>query len=130
MAELTIERLGTDGVGLARHEGKIIALPYTLPGELVRIEPGKTPRLVERLSDSPDRVAPPCRHFGTCGGCQLQHLSAESYCRFKEQLALDALARHGFANVPVEPARVSPPGSRRRATIELCRAGGRVLAGF
>jgi 23S rRNA (uracil1939-C5)-methyltransferase len=131
--DLTISRLGSDGLGLADHDERILAFPYTLPGERIRIEPprGKQPaKLVQRLSDAPDRAPPPCRHFGRCGGCLLQHLSAEAYGDFKRRLVLDALQRHGVAAGYLAPTACSPPGTRRRATLHLCRAGKEVRAGF
>jgi len=63
---ITIERLGLEGDGIA--DGQF--LPFTLPGEQVR--PGDPPEI---LTPSPDRVTPPCHHFGQCGGCTLQHAS-------------------------------------------------------
>ncbi|MEI9983242.1 MAG: hypothetical protein WDN69_08560 [Aliidongia sp.] len=60
-----------------------------MPGERVRIETdgGKDrATLLERFSDSADRVAPPCRHFGSCGGCVLQHLAPAPYAAFKRGL--------------------------------------------
>jgi 23S rRNA (uracil1939-C5)-methyltransferase len=129
--DLDIEKLGTEGAGLARLGGRIVLVPDTLPGERVRarIEAGKT-RLLERLSDSPERIAPPCRHFGRCGGCVLQHLAPAPYAAFKTALIRDALSRQGLGAVPVAPALVSPAGSRRRAVLEVLRVGSGIVLGF
>jgi 23S rRNA (uracil1939-C5)-methyltransferase len=129
--ELDIEKLGTEGTGLARTAGRVVLVPDALPGERVRVrvEAGKA-RLLERLSDSPDRVAPPCRHFGVCGGCVLQHLAPAPYAAFKRGLVLDALSRQGLGQVPVAEALISPPGSRRRATLEARRVGTKIVLGF
>ncbi len=127
--ELTIERLGTDGAGLARHAGKIVAVLDALPGEVVRVRLGEHVMLLERLSTSPDRVPPPCPHYGPCGGCTLQHLAAAPYADFKRQLVMGALARQGL-DVPVRETAISPPASRRRATLHARRTGAGVVLGF
>ncbi|MDB5479644.1 MAG: (Uracil-5)-methyltransferase, partial [Caulobacteraceae bacterium] len=68
--ELTIGGVGAQGDGIA---GKVFA-PLTLPGErvLARVE-GDRAQVLEILEASPERVTPPCPHFGDCGGCALQH---------------------------------------------------------
>jgi 23S rRNA (uracil1939-C5)-methyltransferase len=130
IADLVIERLGTDGAGLARHDGKIVAVPDALPGEAVQIRLGEKVTVLERRSVSPDRVAPPCPHFGICGGCVLQHLAAASYAGFKRDLIRAALSRQGLGDVPVRDAIVSPPGSRRRIKLEIRRVGAGTMLGF
>ncbi|HVJ54595.1 MAG TPA: class I SAM-dependent RNA methyltransferase [Aliidongia sp.] len=128
-AELTIERLGTDGAGLAHHDGRILAVPDALPGERVRVRIGAAVTLLERHGDSPDRVTPPCPHYGPCGGCSLQHLAAEPYAAFKRELVVGALARQGL-EAPVRAALISPPASRRRAGLEARRLAGGTVLGF
>ena len=73
---LTIAHVGHRGDGVA--EGRFV--PYTLPGEVVEVE-GDEERAAPAtiLSPSPDRVTPPCPHFGTCGGCALQHWADAPY---------------------------------------------------
>lgn len=131
--DLDIERLSTEGAGLTRAGGRTILVPDALPGERVRaqVASGKEAAvLLERLSDSADRIAPPCRHFGRCGGCVLQHLAPAPYAAFKRRLIVDALSRQGLGAVAVSPPLVSPSGSRRRATFEARRVGGGVVLGF
>lgn len=129
--DVEIERLGTEGVGLARTAGGLIPVPDTLPGERVRIRhQGKAASLLDLLSASPDRVAPPCRHFTRCGGCALQHLAPTPYAAFKRSLIRDALARQGLGDVTVEAPLISPPGSRRRADLAARRVGAGVVLGF
>jgi 23S rRNA (uracil1939-C5)-methyltransferase len=129
--ELTIEKLATEGLGLGRLDGKTVLVADALPGEAVRaVVSGGTGRVIERLSDSSERITPACRHFGTCGGCVLQHLAPEPYQAFKRALVADALARQGLGDVVVAEPIQSPPGSRRRAVLEARRRGKGVLLGF
>ena len=129
--ELHIDKLGSEGVGVARVEGQVVLVPGALPGERVRARVegghGAVTRLIET---SPFRVEPACRHFGSCGGCALQHLAWQPYLDFKRDLVIEALRRQGFGDAPVGAIVSSPPGSRRRATLEAKRAGGTLLLGF
>jgi len=74
--ELTVEALGASGDGVAFDHGRAMDVPGALPGERVRLTLHRDGPAVERLSDSPERVAPLCPVFERCGGCTLQHASA------------------------------------------------------
>jgi 23S rRNA (uracil1939-C5)-methyltransferase len=138
--EADIVDLAHDGRGVARVDGKAVFIDGALPGERVRFRVIKRRRqldeagLTEVLSASPDRVVPACEHFGICGGCSLQHLSAPAQLAAKERQLLDNLERIGR----VRPERVLPPlrgpawGYRRRARlgVKYVHKKGRVLAGF
>ncbi|MEA3140784.1 MAG: rRNA (uracil1939-C5)-methyltransferase [Gammaproteobacteria bacterium] len=138
--EADIVDLAHDGRGIARVNGKAVFIEGALPGEHVRFRVLKRRRqmdeaaLVDVLLASPDRVVPRCAHFGICGGCSLQHLSAAAQLAAKEKQLLENLQRIGN----VQPARVLPPlrgdewGYRRRARlgIKYVHKKGRVLAGF
>jgi 23S rRNA (uracil1939-C5)-methyltransferase len=138
--EADIVDLAHDGRGVARLDGKAVFIDGALPGERVRFRVIKRRRqldeggLVEVLSASPDRVVPACAHFGICGGCSLQHLSAPAQLAAKERQLLDNLERIGR----VRPERVLPPlrgpawAYRRRARlgVKYVHKKGRVLAGF
>jgi 23S rRNA (uracil1939-C5)-methyltransferase len=90
--------------------------------------------LLEVLRPSPERVAPPCVHFGVCGGCALQHLDPRAQLAAKQRELAESLARVGR----VEPRRWLPPlagpttGYRRRARLgaKYVPKRGRVLVGF
>ena len=77
----------------------------------------------------PHRQEPPCRHFPTCGGCQLQHADDVAYAGFCENRVRFALAQHGL-ETDIRPAYLSPPRTRRRATMRALRAGGGIVLGF
>jgi 23S rRNA (uracil1939-C5)-methyltransferase len=123
--ELEIERLGAKGDGVAAGPEGPIFVPFTLPGERVRIavESGNDrARLSELLEESPDRIAPICPHFGVYGGCALQHLEEGAYLDWKRAQVVGALKSRGLeAEVEVEPVRSVPLGSRRRAALVLGR---------
>lgn len=107
-APVLIERLGREGDGFAPGH----AVPFALPGERwdVAVDPPC------RLTASPDRVDPPCPHFGTCGGCVLQHAADTFVAAWKRDTIVRALAAHGL-ETEVRPTLTSPPRSRRRAVL-------------
>lgn len=114
--EVVIGRIGAQGDGVAE-PGRPLYVPFTLPGERVRAEiAGDRGRLLEVLSPSPERVAPPCPHFGACGGCALQHWASEPYLVWKRTLVTDALARERI-ETEVLPTFACPPASRRRLAL-------------
>src|ERR1700749_4051817 len=79
------EAMGAQGHGAARIDGQKVFVPFTLPGEHVRVEhSGSKAAVLEIQSPSGDRIAPLCSHFGICGGCSLQHWSEAPYRAWKE----------------------------------------------
>lgn len=128
--ETVIEGMGAGGDGIA--PGPFF-IPFTLPGERVRATPlaKEKARLDAVLAPAPDRAAPPCVHFGACGGCALQHWSLPSYGAWKRAKLVEALSRAGFADAPVAEGFTTPRNSRRRADWGLERqADGTVAIGF
>lgn len=129
-ATLTIDRLGGSGDGLAND----IAVPFTLPGEVVRAQvAGRKAAVTAIEAPSAVRASPVCGHFGLpgdgCGGCKLQHLGHDAYGAFKRDRLLGALARSGMALPPLA-VHGSPERSRRRAKFSYERRGERVVCGF
>lgn len=122
-----IVRLGHLGDGIA--EGPVFA-PRTLPGETVSgvLNDGQLTE-VKIVTPSADRVRPPCRHYTSCGGCQLQHASDPFVADFKQQVVSSALSAQGLV-ARARPILTSPPQSRRRATISVRRTKKGALAGF
>ena len=106
-----------DGVTASGHHAAFAA-----PGDLLLAD--------GTLQPGPHRAVPPCRHFGRCGGCQLQHLDDETLGQFVSDRVLNAAEGQGLAPERVAPAHLSPPRTRRRATLRAINGGGRPLVGF
>lgn len=140
IAEAHIESLNYDGRGVGRVGGKVVFIDGALPGETVRFRYISRHRnydsgaALEIPASSPERVTPPCPHFGTCGGCSLQHLRPEAQISAKQGILAEQLARIG----KVAPAAWLPPltgptwGYRRRARFGVRQAPktGGVVVGF
>ncbi|HXS06665.1 MAG TPA: hypothetical protein VN723_07750 [Rhizomicrobium sp.] len=71
-----------------------------------------------------------CAHFGSCGGCSLQNLSAADYRVRKREIVASALAKAGLGDIAVEDPLLVPEKSRRRAVFKFCKTQGKVAVGF
>jgi 23S rRNA (uracil1939-C5)-methyltransferase len=121
-----VVRLGAQGDGIAETVDGPIYLPYALPGERWKVA-GSAP--TARLCDSPQRQPALCRHFGLCGGCIAQHMSAHLYREWKQGVVAQAFAHRGI-EAPLEPIRIVATHSRRRAVFGIARKGPHVVLGF
>ena len=125
VGELTIERIGAQGDGIAA--GPVYA-PFTLPGEQVSARvAGDRAQLLAVLQPSQERAIPPCPHFGACGGCALQHWRPEPYLAWKADQVGQALAWERI-ETEILPTFASPPGSRRRLALHARRGDVRAEA--
>src|SRR6266404_7083816 len=123
-AELLIEAMGGEGDGVAAGPAFV---PFTLPGERVlAIGGGERRELVEVLAASAERIAPACPHFGTCGGCALQHWAAEPYLAWKVERLAGTLARQRIETEILSPFAAAS-GTRRRVALHA-RRGSREAA--
>lgn len=95
-----------------------------------RAAPGDVVLADGTLQPGPHRAVPPCRHFGVCGGCQLQHLDEAALAAFVRDRVLFAARSQGLEPEVLAEVHLSPPRSRRRATLHAQPAGGKVVAGF
>jgi 23S rRNA (uracil1939-C5)-methyltransferase len=142
---LEIQDLAPGGEGVARDGARPVFVPFTAPGDRVEAEvPGGDgaahASLLRVLEPGPERVEPPCPHFGPageaapergCGGCEWLHLAYPLQLRQKERGLAEALRRIGrleLASLPLAPALPSPSPLRyrSRAKLHLDRASGRL----
>ncbi|MGE0006431.1 MAG: class I SAM-dependent RNA methyltransferase [Parvibaculaceae bacterium] len=122
--------MGRHGEAVGETAGRVVYVPYALPGEAVEAEiAGARARLREVLTPSPQRIAPFCPHFGRCGGCQIQHWQAQAYREWKRGLLVTALANQGIA-AEIELLIDAQGEGRRRATLHAVRTTSGIVAGF
>jgi 23S rRNA (uracil1939-C5)-methyltransferase len=121
--DVTIDSLNAAGDGVARAGGLQLTIPFTIPGERVRValaarrQHTAAARLLDVLTPSPHRQVPRCPHFGVdaepgvgpCGGCTWQHISYPEQLRLKTAL-LERLVRGAVPHAPrVQPMLPSTP---------------------
>lgn len=138
--EIEITDLSHDGRGVARIGGKTVFVAGALPGERAIVRIGTRHRNFDEarietlLVRSPERIEPRCPHFGTCGGCALQHLPPTAQIAAKQRVLAENFERIG----KVEPQRWLDPltdaewGYRRkgRLSVKWVPKKGKVLVGF
>jgi 23S rRNA (uracil1939-C5)-methyltransferase len=114
---LTIDHVGAKGDGVSRDDDRAVHVPFTLPGEVVAaIQQGDRAELVKVVTASPERVTPPCPHFGVCGGCSLQHWAEAPMLAWKGDVVTRALARKHIS-AEVGAAHAAWGNGRRRASF-------------
>lgn len=127
--EVTIEKIVYGGDGLARIGVFTVFVPFAAPGERARIRIVSVERkfaravIEELLEASPARRTPPCRYFGVCGGCQLQHLSYPAQLEAKVNFIRESLRRLGGIawEEPIEIVSGPEFGYRSRAELKVAR---------
>lgn len=137
VGSVRVALIGAGGDGLGTWpDGRAVYVAFTLPGELVEVRAvgkrgeelaGEAVAIVEA---SPDRVAPVCRHFGSCGGCSVQHWDGQKYREWKAGLLGAALRRAGFGEVALASFVAAEAGARRRADLAIRRVGGSIVLGL
>lgn len=137
--ELSVHGTIHDGRGLAHHGGKAVFVSGALEGEtvLARLVNEQSrfceARTLEVIEPSSQRVAPPCVHFGRCGGCQLQHMAEQTQHAVKQDGLLDQLRRRALElPAPLLPPLTGEPWgyrSRARLGVQFDKTG-RVSLGF
>jgi len=135
-----VEKLGHDGRGIARNEGKVQFVSGALPGETVMAKMTGSRskfdelRTLEVLLAAPGRQTPPCDFAAVCGGCSLQHMSADAQIAFKENTLKEHFVHFGGIEPErwVKPLRADTLGYRRKARLGVRFVAAResVLVGF
>lgn len=129
VVDVEIEKLVFGGEGFARHLGRALFVPFTAPGERVRVRITRVDRswargVVEAISTaSSSRRSAPCGYFGRCGGCQLQHLEYPAQLETKAEFVREALRRIGKIEWEsgIEVLAAAELGYRSRAELQIER---------
>jgi 23S rRNA (uracil1939-C5)-methyltransferase len=137
--DVTIEKLVHGGMGLGKHQGKVIFVPFSVPGDRLRVFPveGKKTfiraEIAQIIEPGEGRVDPVCPHFGKCGGCQLQQLEYLRQVEAKRQI-LEETLHHRLPETGELPvimkACTQPLGYRSRARVQMRGAGLKAAVGF
>ncbi len=136
---MDIDKLVYGGDGLGRHQGKVVFVPFTAPGDRVlgrAVERKKgflRAAAAQMLRPGPGRVIPVCPHFGKCGGCQWQHIDYPIQVETKRKI-LEELFHHHFPEtrkleIGMKPCP-NPYRYRSRARIQLQGSGTLSKVGF
>ena len=136
--ESKVESLAFGGEGILRYQGFVVFVPFTAIGDYISCKIIEVKRsfakgsLIEILVNSPQRIIPRCKYFGTCGGCQLQHMSDEAQNDYKLNSVKDAFKRIGHLDdIPINfiPSTMKW-AYRRHITLQLKPDGNSFIIGF
>lgn len=103
---LEITTLAAEGKAMGHHEGVVVFVPMTVPGDIVDVQiKAKRRRFMEGsvvrfIKESPMRCKPVCEHFGVCGGCKWQNIPYTEQLRQKTEQVMDQLSRIGKIVLP------------------------------
>jgi 23S rRNA (uracil1939-C5)-methyltransferase len=128
MTKISVTALGSQGDGIAPRENlSPLFVPGAVPGDMIETDAAGA---LLHIHPGPNRQTPPCAHFGTCGGCQMQHVSDAFYAHWLGERILSALTPLGIHPAEIAPPHVSPRYSRRRATLKLVHDAEGIRLGF
>lgn len=140
IVDIELVDLANGGDSVGRYEDLVLFVPGGIPGEEVRVRIVEKKKnyargeLVEVLRPARERIKAACPVFGTCGGCQLQHIAYEKQVEYKGKMVKDLLERIGrLENIELQPALPSPQAFfyRNKAQFPLARdRDGEIIAGF
>ena len=137
--KVEIEKLTYGGEGLGHVEGRVVFVPFTVPGDLVEVRPVEKKKnylraVIQRiLKPGPGRRDPSCPHFGRCGGCQWQHLEYALQVETKHRILEEAFHHHFPETRRLSISLKASPeeyGYRSRARMQLRSGGMAPAVGF
>lgn len=123
--KITIESIAKNGDGYNNINGKNWYIPYCQTGDVVWAKPYKQAQgniyatITEFVEKNTKTNSPICNYFGRCGGCKLQHLSAENYQSWKTQQLTHTLRQNHITDYALDETYFLLPSSRRRVTFRL-----------
>ena len=133
-----IESVGMDGEGVAKQDGMVIFVPFTLVGEIVKCEivfvkkSFAKAKVIKLIQGAQDRQQPLCPHFRKCGGCDMQHIQYKKQLEIKRQNVINCFNK--YAGMQVDVNQVFPSDQlyyyRNKAQFPLFEKDGKVCLGF
>lgn len=133
---LTVTSIGPKGDGIASIDDRVVYIARASVGDQVMVDIRESSdgilrgKILEVISQGTDRILPPCVYYDTCGGCQVQHISEDSYKDWKTASIKSALERAQIEpEVWGEPVFI-PNATRRRATLAAFKESKDVTLGF
>jgi 23S rRNA (uracil1939-C5)-methyltransferase len=137
--DIAFTDLLANGQAVGRVSGAVVFCFGPLPGEQARVRIAtvkpkySTAELVGLIAPSPNRATPFCEVFGTCGGCQLQHLNYKAQLEWKTTVVRNALQRIGGLSDAVVRNCVGmndPRAYRNKMSLVVDNSKGAPLVGF
>ena len=135
---LTIEGYTSDGSGIARADGFVVFVPFSVRGDeldvkIVKVLKSHAFGIIENIiKPSPERIRPECPVFKKCGGCDFLNMTYDEELEYKRQRIQDSLSRMGGFDITldgVEPCR-DVLYTRNKAQFPVEKQGDRVVSGF
>ncbi|MEH6401740.1 MAG: class I SAM-dependent RNA methyltransferase [Sneathiella sp.] len=136
MLKLTIDHIGSNGDGVATEDNRPYYIPFTAPGDVItatlKEERGRgfIAEMTELQTPSSFRTKPACKHFGTCGGCSLQHIEDATLAEWKKNRIAEPLTRSGVLFDTIGETLTSPRASRRRVEFVALKRKKGVMIGY
>jgi 23S rRNA (uracil1939-C5)-methyltransferase len=113
--KVTITDIGAEGKAIAKADGRILFVPFGIPGDVVDVQVNSARKkyyegyIVRYHEHAPQKTAPFCMHFGTCGGCKWQHLPYADQLHYKQKQVTDNFERigklTGYKTHPILPSK-------------------------
>ena len=96
------DKIVIGGNSLGKIDGKNVFVPYTMPGETLEIEITDSKKdydfaeIKKIIKPSKDRITPPCRYYGKCGGCNMMHIKPQKQRELRKQMLTDVFFQNGI----------------------------------